>query len=189
LDGQQRFLSDIGRGLTKLRRDKQAGLRYSVPMPRTERQPWRKWNAALWWLQDDLLNLASETPLTQEQRQLLATVVDKCKELLVDPQWIGEPTNRELALKYAVAPRTIQNWRAAGCPFDAGQWRVLDWMARRRYLPERCEARFAKELNRRRLRHFCRDMRALGKAWKQTQRQLRQAGLSLPALLGVAPAA
>jgi hypothetical protein len=44
-------------------------------------------------------------------------------------------TNREFAKKYAISPRTVTTWRKEGCPFEDGQWAVLDWLAERRYAP------------------------------------------------------
>lgn len=58
-------------------------------------------------------------------------------------------TNADLAKKYAISVRTVTNWRREGCPFDEGQWRVLDWMAERRYVPATAKTKFARQLERR----------------------------------------
>ncbi|HWN97393.1 MAG TPA: hypothetical protein VNT99_20345 [Methylomirabilota bacterium] len=58
-------------------------------------------------------------------------------------------TNHQLAAKYGVAVRTVRNWRGAGCPFAAGQWRVLDWLHSRRIIPAGARAKFAVQLRRR----------------------------------------
>jgi hypothetical protein len=68
-------------------------------------------------------------------------------------------TNNELARKYAISRRTGTNWRKKGCPFDKGQWQVLDWMFGRRYLPQPAKQKFAQQLGRR-LRRASRDIRA-----------------------------
>ena len=58
-------------------------------------------------------------------------------------------TNRELAKKYGISLRTVSNWRKEGCPFEGGQWAVLDWLAGRRYAPACANAKFAKQLSER----------------------------------------
>jgi len=67
----------------------------------------------------------------------------------------GVATNHELAKKYSINPRTVTNWRNEGCPFDDGQWAVLDWLARRRYAPVGANAKFAKQLSERKARALC----------------------------------
>jgi len=74
-------------------------------------------------------------------------------------------TNRELAKKYAISPRTVTNWRKEGCPFEEGQWAVLDWLAGRRYAPAGANAKFAKQL---------RERKEKGK-WAETMGNLHQA--------------
>ena len=44
----------------------------------------------------------------------------------------------------------MTNWRKEGCPFEEGQWAVLDWMAARRYAPAGAKEKFAKQLSERR---------------------------------------
>ena len=55
-------------------------------------------------------------------------------------------TNRVLARKYGVSPRTITNWRREGCPFGAGKGAVLKWVAHRRYAPPGMEKKFEHRL-------------------------------------------
>ena len=80
---------------------------------------------------------------------MLAVVFALCDELKARKCLPVKPTNRELARRYAISVRTVTNWRREGCPFEDGQWRVLDWMHERRYLPRRTEREFSRQLKRR----------------------------------------
>lgn len=53
----------------------------------------------------------------------------------------------------------VTNWRKKGCPFDKGQWQVLDWMFMRPYLPRRAKEKFSCQFQRR-FRSACVDLRA-----------------------------
>jgi len=75
-------------------------------------------------------------------------------------------TNRQLAKKYAISPRTVTNWRKKGCPFDKGQWRVLDWMHTRPHLPRRAKDKFA--------RQFWRRLRTAAKCWREVFKTLNE---------------
>ena len=59
----------------------------------------------------------------------------KCEQLPAKKYLEVVKTNREFAKKYAISPRTVTTWRKEGCPFEDGQWAVLDWLAERRYAP------------------------------------------------------
>ena len=69
-------------------------------------------------------------------------------------------TNRECAKKYAISPRTVTTWRKEGCPFEDGQWAVLDWLAERRYAPAGAKVKFGKQLSERREKAFWGGMNA-----------------------------
>ena len=60
-----------------------------------------------------------------------------------------QPTNAELARRYAISARTVTNWRRDGCPFEDGQWRVLDWVADKRIIPAGVKGKFMRQLERR----------------------------------------
>jgi hypothetical protein len=63
-------------------------------------------------------------------------------------------TNWKLARKYEISPRTVTYWRREGCPFKEGKNAVLDWGAKRRYLPKAMEKKFERSLDVRRTRIF-----------------------------------
>jgi hypothetical protein len=80
------------------------------------------WNA----LTDDEL-VKSVTP---DQERLRSGVLGVLGDLVPDEDWLKPRlTNAQLAKKYAVSERVVTNWRKAECPFEEGQWRVLDWMS------------------------------------------------------------
>ena len=85
-----------------------------------------------------------------------------CDDLRTRRHRHTEKTNRELAEKYGVCPRSVRNWRKAGYPFAEGQTRVLGWLARRRYAPAGTREKFAVQLRKRRprMRDFLAAMRA-----------------------------
>ena len=85
--------------------------------------------------------------LTPDQTQFRSSIYELLDELRPDEDSLKlKPTNRQLAEKYAISPRTVTNWRKEDCPFADGQWRVLDWMAARRYVPARAKAKFSRQL-------------------------------------------
>lgn len=105
------------------------------------------------WALNDVeaaLNDIEDECLTMDQAQLRNSLHDFLNKLRPDDDSLKlKPTNRQLSEKYAVSPRTVTNWRKDDCPFDDGQWRVLDWMAERRYVPARAKAKFVRQLGRR----------------------------------------
>lgn len=64
---------------------------------------------------------ASEPPITDEQDRILLDVYLRCDDLRTRRHRHTDKTNAELAEKYAISPRTVRNWRKAGCPFAKGQ--------------------------------------------------------------------
>jgi len=107
------------------------------------------WNYALEAFRGVLEELPpdSVTPDQERFRNVLFDLLAQWSpdEGLLKPQ----PTNAQLAAKYAVSVRTITNWRREGCPFNDGQWRVLDWMKERRYVPAGAKTKFARQFKRR----------------------------------------
>jgi hypothetical protein len=120
----------------------------------------RSWNAALDVVQQRLLGMAVANDVNDEQDFVLTQVFTHCEELRAKTYLETATTNRELAKKYAISPRTVTNWRKKGCPFDKGQWQVLDWMFARRYLPQPAKQKFGRQM-RRRLRRGAKDIRAI----------------------------
>jgi hypothetical protein len=120
----------------------------------------RSWDAALDVVQQSLLGMAVANDVNDEQDFVLTQVFKQCEDLRAKKYLEVLTTNHELANKYAISPRTVTNWRKKGCPFEKGQWQVLDWMFGRRYLPQPAKEKFAQQL-RRRLRTAARDIRAV----------------------------
>jgi hypothetical protein len=110
----------------------------------------RSWDAALDVVQQSLLGMAAGDDVTDEEDRVLTAVFMECEDLRAKNYLKIATTNRELAKKYGVGRRTITNWRKEGCPFENGQWQVLDWLAGRRYAPAGAKERFAKQLSDRR---------------------------------------
>ena len=104
----------------------------------------RSWDAAIRAVQKDMLELAAAVPLTDEQDRILTTAFLRCGELTARKHLAWMATNRELAAKYQISPRTVTNWRREGCPFGGGQKRVLHWLVYRWYAPAGIEAKFGK---------------------------------------------
>lgn len=96
-----------------------------------------------------LASMADDS-LTPDQKRLRSTLFDWLRQCSIDEDRLKpKPSNAQLAEKYAVSSRTITNWRKNDCPFEDGQWSVLDWLAERRYAPARAKAKFASQLARR----------------------------------------
>jgi hypothetical protein len=111
----------------------------------------QSWDAALNVVQKSLVEMAVANKLNSlEDDPVIAEAFRQCEELRAKEYLEVVRTNRDLAKKYAVSPRTVTNWRKEGCPFENGQWAVLDWMAARRYAPARAKAKFEKQLSERR---------------------------------------
>ena len=112
----------------------------------------QSWDAALDVVQQSLLGMAIANDVNDEQDFVLTQVFKQCEELRAKKYLEIARTNQELANKYAISPRTVTNWRKEGCPFEGGQWAVLDWLADRRYAPAGANAKFGKQLSERRER-------------------------------------
>jgi hypothetical protein len=110
-------------------------------------------------VQQNLLEFPVHIPVSEEQDKILGAVYLLCHDLRAKKSLPGGATNRQLAKKYAISPRTVTNWRKKGCPFAKGQWRVLDWMFMRPYLPHRAKEKFSRQFQRR-FRRACVDLRA-----------------------------
>jgi hypothetical protein len=111
----------------------------------------QSWDAALNVVQKSLVEIAVANKFNSlEDDPLIAEAFRQCGQLRANKYLAVVRTNRELAKKYAISPRTVTNWRKEGCPFEDGQWAVLDWMASRRYAPARANAKFGKQLSERR---------------------------------------
>jgi hypothetical protein len=105
--------------------------------------------------------------------RLLNVVLHLADEIAFDREIVRHVSNQALAEKYAVSPRTVTNWRKAGCPFDDGQWRVLDWMADQRSVPARARQKFARQLERRRETQVSNEWQALLRHEIEMAKQLR----------------
>lgn len=114
---------------------------------------WKGWDDALERVFESFHESFDRVQLTEDQERIAGAIRAICYHLSPDEELLTpQPSNRELAEKYAVSVRTITNWRREECPFESGQWRVLNWMAQRRYVPERAETKFATQLSKRRFR-------------------------------------
>ena len=120
----------------------------------------RSWDAALDVVQQSLLGMAVANDVNDEQDFVLTEVFKQCEELRAKKYLEAVITNHELAKKYAISPCSVTNWRKEGCPFEEGQWAVLDWLAERRYAPAGANTKFAKQFKRaKREREMGRDYR------------------------------
>jgi len=140
----------------------------------------RSWDAAIRAVQTDMLELAAQVPLSDEQDQILTTAFRRCGELLAKKYLVWTQSNRELARKYSISSRTVTNWRREGCPFERGQWRVLDWIARRRYAPAGTRAKFGKQLARESRGPIVGGLRYCRELILGVRAAHRQAGLPVP---------
>ena len=109
----------------------------------------RSSDAALDVVQQSLLGMAVANDVNDVEDFVLTEVFKECERLRAKEYLEVVRTNHELAKKYAISPRTVTNWRKEGCPFENGQWAVLDWLAERRYAPVGAKAKFEKQLNER----------------------------------------
>ena len=108
------------------------------------------WTHAIETVLHTLLCVAGRTPaITDEQDRILTEVYLLCDDLRTRRHRHTDKTNAELAAKYGISPRTVRNWRKAGCPFAEGQTRVLGWIAQRRFAPAGAQAKFGKQLRKR----------------------------------------
>ena len=107
----------------------------------------RSWDAALDIVQQSLLGMAVANDVNDEQDLVLTEVFKQCESYGQKPIWrLSQPTGN-LQKKTRSARRTVTNSRKEGCPFEGGQWAVLDWLARRRYAPRGANPKFAKQLS------------------------------------------
>jgi len=121
----------------------------------------QSWDAALNVVQKSLVEIAVANKLNSlEDDPLIAEAFRQCDQLRANKYLAVVRTNRDFAKKYAISPRTVTNWRKEGCPFENGQWAVLDWMAERRYAPADAKAKFGKQLSERRQKGFWTGMNA-----------------------------
>ena len=119
---------------------------------------------------------ASEPPISDEQDRILTDVYLLCDDLRTRRHRHTEKTNLELSAKYGISPRTVRNWRKAGCPFAKGQARVLGWMARRRYVPAGTKAKFGRQLPTLRLKASVADLRAIIRHARELKLEARLIG-------------
>jgi hypothetical protein len=120
----------------------------------------RSWNAALDVVQQSVLGMAVANDVNDEQDFVLTQVFKQCEELRAKHYLKVALTNDRFAKKYGICRRTVTNWRKEGCPFEDGQWAVLNWIAARRYAPAGANAKFRKQLNDRRDRAVANAMMA-----------------------------
>ena len=104
------------------------------------------WDAALREVQSGILAEIKRSKLTVRQKRPLYRLYQLCQQRIWDGSPAPAPTNGELASKYGVSLRTVTNWRREGCPFDAGQVKVLDWLSQRRYAPAGAREKFSSQL-------------------------------------------
>ena len=109
----------------------------------------RSWEAALREVQSQILFVARQPTSTRPQKRVLIAIYLLCGDKIKNGPPAPAPTNRELASKYGVSLRTVTNWRREGCPFDAGQVKVLDWLSQRRYAPAGTREKFTRQLAKR----------------------------------------
>ena len=141
----------------------------------------RSWDAAIQAVQNELRGLVAESPLSDEQRRILDTAVQRCEETKARKYLAWFSSNRELAAKYGISPRTVTNWRREGCPLGSSQRRVLGWMARRRYVPAGAKAKFGDELRKRRTTAFFSDsLQTIRAMVLNCKAQHRAAGVPVP---------
>jgi hypothetical protein len=120
----------------------------------------QSWDAALNVVLKSLVEIAVANKLNKiSDDPLLAEAVRQCDELQASKYLRVVRTNCDLAKKYAISRRTVTNWRKEGCPFEDGQWQVLDWMFLRPYLPRRAKEKFSCQFQRR-FRSACGHLRA-----------------------------
>ncbi len=107
------------------------------------------WIAAFHEVQTRIIFEAENINCSRSQKLVLGKIHDFCARQLQKGQSPPTFTNKELAGKYSVSLRTVTNWRREGCPFDAGQVKVLDWLSQRRYAPAGTREKFDRQLAKR----------------------------------------
>ncbi len=119
--------------------------------------------------------MAVANDVNDEEDRVLTAVFMECEELRAKKYLEVVTTNHELAKKYAISPRAVTNWRKESCPFEDGQWAVLDWMAERRYAPAGATAKFGKQLSERKHKAVWAQISAEGHAAISEARRLKAA--------------
>jgi hypothetical protein len=71
----------------------------------------RSWNAAIRAVQQDIFAMGARPDVSDEEDHVLTAVFLRCEELRARKYLTFEPTNRQIARKYAISPRTVTNWR------------------------------------------------------------------------------
>jgi hypothetical protein len=140
----------------------------------------RSWDAAIDAVQQDIFAMAACANLNDEADRILTAVFRHCEELRARKHLALILSNRTLSRKYGVSLRTVTNWRREGCPFEQGQWRVLDWLALRRYAPAGTRTKFGQQLNERRSKALMNDCRAAVAQVRHIKLRYREHGLEPP---------
>ncbi len=107
------------------------------------------WTQALQEVQNHILFAARLDGFSRPQKNAMLGIYLYCGDQIKNGPPAPAPTNREIASKYSVSLRTVTNWRRQGCPFDAGQVKVLDWLSQRRYAPAGTREKFTRQLAKR----------------------------------------
>jgi hypothetical protein len=140
----------------------------------------RSWDAAIDTVQQNIFAMvAGREDVGDEEDRILTGVFRRCEELRSKKYLAFDPTNAELAAKYAISERTVRNWRREGCPFAAGQWRVLQWLARRRCAPAGTRAKFKRQLSGRKFKILTDDFFATLHRAREVKAMYRDNGLKL----------
>ncbi len=122
-------------------------------MNATERRIARLWDGAVLAVCREIEAAREEPTLAEDHRRLLCGLINQLQSNFRGRELFARgETLAGLARRYAASERTISYWKAAGCPFSAGQWKVLDWLFLRPALPRRTRAKFARQLAGRRRR-------------------------------------
>ena len=125
---------------------------------------------------EDLLDDLEDEHLTLDQVRLLNWIRGYVNEITPGEDSLKlKPTNRQLADKYTVSPRTVTNWRKEGCPLEDGQPHVLNWATEQPLLPRRFKVKFAQHLQKRREKE---EQRKNCDTLEATQHALRQLEIS-----------
>ena len=120
-------------------------------MPKSRRHM-RSWNAALAAVQSNVAILSARENLIPGARQACRSVNQVCNRLAFPKVAVAKRTTAELASKYACSERTIRYWKRHRAPLARGQPAMLDWLARRSYVPKGTGVKFHRQLQARRLR-------------------------------------
>jgi hypothetical protein len=117
----------------------------------TERQRIRlqAWNGGVQAARDAVVGLLQGIEETDPWWDLVQAILEAIDEQLLPDDRLTLKTNAELARKWRCSKRTIQYWKAQGCPLDGNGRYVLDWLAGQRSVPAGTRSRFACQLARR----------------------------------------